>query len=271
MIGSDLQELHRRGELTGASGKRLIFIAGAEGSGTTLLRRLVAAPDGCASFGRDIAKNLDHPEAMALFTGFEAVSRRLWDRLLTLPEHEQARQEWHRIAALMAASSGFAAATHFVMKRSFPFGPTQERACPDLWDVLALPIEARIVTIYRDPCAATYSALRRSFDTDLHRLAVRCANHLIFLAGQMRAIDPARRRIISYPALCAAPAAVLEPLAEFCGLPAAPMLEAASAEGILGDTDRRYASELAPSDVAWLEGYFSPDRRRQWEILERSR
>ena len=269
MIAAGLQESYGSGELTDTSGKRLIFIAGAEGSGTTLLRRLVAAPDCCASFGRDIAKMLEQPEAEELFTGFEEASRRLWDRLLTLREHEQARQDWHRIAALMAASPGFAAVTHFVMKRSFPFGPTQERSCPDLWDVLALPIETRIVAIYRDPCAATYSALRRDFGTDLHRLAVRCANHLIFLAGQMRAIDPTQRRIISYPALCAAPAAVLEPLAEFCGLPAAPMLEAASGEGILNDTDRRYANELAPSDVAWLEAYFSPGRRRQWEILER--
>jgi len=212
---------------------------------------------------------LDDAEAKTLFTSFEAVSRRLWDRLLTLAEHEQALQEWHCIAAQMAASPGFAAATHFVMKRSFPFGPAQDRSCPDLWDVLALPIETRIVTIYRDPCAATYSALRRGFDTDLHRLAVRCANHLIFLAGQMRAIDPARRRIFSYSALCASPASVLEPLAAFCGLPSAPMLEAASGEGILDGTDRRYTSELAPSDVAWLEAYFAPGRRRQWEILER--
>jgi hypothetical protein len=52
------------------TGKRFVFIGGAEGSGTTLLRRVLAAPSCCASLGRDIAKLPDHPDALPLFRAF---------------------------------------------------------------------------------------------------------------------------------------------------------------------------------------------------------
>lgn len=251
------------------SKKRLIFVAGAEGSGTTLLRRLLAAPDFCATIGRDIAKMPDHPDARTLFSAFEQISQVLWDRAQPLAEHERARQEWSRLAATMASSPAFAGVTHFVIKRSFPFTGSPYRFCPDLWDLVDLPIETRIVAIYRDPCAAVYSAFRRGFDTDLHRLAVRGANFLMILASQLRAIAPERRLIISYADLCRAPEAVFERVAPFCGLPAAPILAAAQAEGTHADADLRYRKELGADEAAWLDAYFDRRKRAQWDILER--
>lgn len=253
---------------TQTSNKRLIFVAGAEGSGTTLLRRLLAAPDCCASIGRDIAKLPDHPGARPLFAAFEAASQKLWDRAQPLADHQHAQQEWHRLAAEMATSPAFAGVTRFVLKRSYPFGGEQYRFCPDLWDMVDLPLELRVVAVYRDPCAATYSALRREFDTDLYRLAARCANFLNVLAGQLRSIEPARRHLVSYAKLCAVPDQVFPPLARFCGLLEAPIQNAARAEGLLPGADRRYADELPPADVAWLEGFFNARRRAQWDILE---
>jgi hypothetical protein len=248
----------------------LIFVAGAEGSGTTLLRRLLAAPECCASLGRDIAKMPDHPEARPLFSAFEAANEPLWDRALDLVAHERARQEWFRLAEAMAGSPAFADVTHFVMKRSFPFTGAPYRFCPDLWDLVDLPIDSRIVAIYRDPCAAVYSAFRRGFDTDLHRLAVRGANFLMVLASQLRAIEPARRLIISYTDLCRSPEAVFERLASFCGLPVAPILAAVQAEETHADADLRYRKELGAADAAWLEAYFDRRRRAQWDILEQA-
>ncbi len=248
----------------------MIFVAGAEGSGTTLLRRLLAAPECCAGFGRDIAKMPDHPDAHALFSAFESANRPLWDRELDLAAHDRARQEWFRLAEAMASSPAFADVTHFVIKRSFPFTGAAYRFCPDLWDILDLPLDGRIVAIYRDPCAAVYSAFRRGFDTDLYRLAMRSANFLMVLAGQLRAIEPARRLIISYAELCRAPAAMFDRVGPFCGLPAAPILAAAQAEGTKTDADLRYRQELDAADVAWLEAYFAPRRRAQWDILEQA-
>ena len=41
--------------------RKLIFIGGAEGSGTTVLLRLLSAPDGCVSLGGNFQKLPDHP------------------------------------------------------------------------------------------------------------------------------------------------------------------------------------------------------------------
>jgi hypothetical protein len=56
-------------------------------------------------------------------------------------------------------------------------------------------------------------------------------------------------------------------LAAFCGIAFEPVSRAAREEGPATETDRRYAAELPPAATAWLEGFFSDRRRRQWANL----
>jgi hypothetical protein len=233
-----------------------------------VLRRLLAAPDTCASVGRNLVNLPDHPEAQPLFAAFEDANRRRWDRKLPLADHEAARRDWHEAAERIGASAAFSGSTHLVLKRSFPFRGVGRYYFPDLWDVVDLPGDSRITMIYREPCAAVYSAFRRGFDSDLRRLAALCGEQLTWIAGQVRAIGAGRVRVVSYRQLCETPDLVLEPLTAFCGIPFAPVSRAARDEGMDPDTDRRYARELPPANVAWLEGFFGA-RRRQWDILER--
>jgi hypothetical protein len=244
-------------------GKRFIFAGGAEGSGTRLLRRVLAAPACCASHGRGIAKLPDHPDAEPLFRAFEEANARLWDRRLPLPMHEQAREDVHRAAAALVQSPAFVECTHFIFKRSFPFGGGDHHR-PDLFDVVDLPVESRIVLIYREPCAATYSTFRRGFDTDLRRLALRCAEHLTWLDAQFRAVDPARVLLVSYPRLCRAPDTELERLSTFCGLAVS---HSDLGETLEPDTDARYRRELPAPQAEWLETFFDARRRSQWHSL----
>jgi hypothetical protein len=250
--------------------KTLIFIAGAEGSGTSVLRRLLAAPDCCASLGQNFSKLPDHPEARRLFAEFVDASARLWDRTAPLSARLKARCDWHSAAERIGVSRVFSDRTHLVLKRSFPFGVPHGIGSPDLWDVLDLFADTRIVVIYREPCAAVYSAFRRGFDSDLRRLAVMCAEQLTRLAAYAQTIDTGLMRIISYGALCKAPDATLKPLSAFAGIPFDAISDAVRKERIMTDTDRRYASELPRSDVTWLERFFDARRRRQWEKLELS-
>lgn len=252
----------------GVAPKRLIFIGGAEGSGTTLLLRLLAAPDACASLGGNYIKVPKHPEARALARAFNVSNRRLWDRQLARVEHEQARRDVIVATDRVVRSAAFSRLTHLLFKRSSPFALPRERHTPDIWDVLDLQGEARVVIVYRDPRAASFSALRREFDSDIRRLAVICAEQLTLLAAQAKAMDGAVVRIVSYKRLCQDPLSTLEPLADFCGIPFDAVRAAALDESIDGTADDRYRRELGPAELNWLEKFFDARRRRQWEFLE---
>jgi hypothetical protein len=258
--------------LVPSSPKRFIFIAGVEGSGTTLLLRILSAPPVCASLGGNYQKLPDHPDARPLVAAFDAANRRLWNRTLSVADHEQAHHDWRETMRRIEASQAFAGQTRLVFKRSFPFSSQRSasepdfRHTPDLWDALDLLPTSRVVTIYRNPCAATYSALRRGFDSDLRRMAVVCAEQLTWLAGQVRAIQREHVHRVSYQRLCETPDAVLPSLAEFCGLPGDVLVP--QDDGLDADTNLRYRTELPRSDAAWLEAYFSPRRKAQWAILD---
>jgi hypothetical protein len=255
------------GKLSLKEPKTLIFIGGAEGSGTTVLRRLLAAPECCASLGANFVQLPEHPEALSLFTAFVDASGRLWDRRSALVEHEDARREWREAAERIRFSPALSNRTHLVLKRSFPFGVPHGAGSPDLWDAVDLPFRTRIVVTYREPCATVYSAYRRGFDNDLRRLAVMCAEQLTWLSAQVRAIGPDLIRIVSYRSLCEAPDVTLKQLAAFCDIPFDPVIDAARREGMASDTDLRYGRELPQADVDWLERYFDARRRRQWHAV----
>lgn len=250
-----------------AGQRRCIFIGGAEGSGTTLLLRLLSAPAGGAALGGNHFRLPPDPAARRLAAAFEAANRQLWDRKLSFEAHAEARRRWREAMAAILAAATFADTSRFFFKRSFPFATPRDRYAPDLWDVADLWPDGRILTIYRDPRAATYSAFRRGFDTDLRRLAVTCCEQLTWLDAQVRALGRERVLTLSYAALCASPLPVLAPVAAFCGMAFGPLAAAVAAEPLAHEADDRWARELPPGEAAWLDEFFDCRRRRQWETL----
>src|SRR5262249_423825 len=145
--------------------KRFIFIGGAEGSGTTLLLRLLSSPNCCASLGGNYQKLPDFPVAKQLAAEFVAANNLVWDRRLSFEERETGRRKWRLAMDHILAAPAFAGTSHYLFKRSFPFRLPHGSYSPDLWDVLELWPDVRILVVYRDPRAATYSAFRRRFDS----------------------------------------------------------------------------------------------------------
>jgi hypothetical protein len=250
-----------------AAGRRFFFIAGAEGSGTTVLLRLLSAPASCASLGGNFVKLPRHPDAIALVRALDLATGHLWDRKAPFAYHADAGRHWHEAMAAILGSEAFGVTSRLFFKRSFPFGRERDRYVPDLWDILDLWPTAQLIVIYRDPRAASYSNLRRGFDTDLRRLAVVCSEQLTWIAAQVRAIGRDKVAVVSYSELCRDPLGVLLPLAERCALPVAEVRAAAEAEKVVTTTDERWARELPAEDAAWLNGFFDARRLRQWAIL----
>ena len=250
-----------------AAGRKFNFIAGAEGSGTTVLLRLLSAPAVASSLGGNYVKPPPHPAAPALVQAFDVANRHLWDRKAPFADHAYARDRWDEALDAILQAEAFAGISRLFFKRSFPFGRERDRYVPDLWDIFDLWPEAQLIVIYRDPRASSYSNLRRGFDTDLRRLAVACSEQLTWIAGQVRAIGREQVAVVSYTELCRAPLDVLAPLAERCALPWAEIEAAMGREQVLSGTDERWARELPAEDVAWLSGFFDARRLRQWDVL----
>ncbi len=250
--------------------RRFIFIGGAEGSGTTLLLRILSRPDGCAGLGGNYVKLPDGLEARRLAAEFEHINRRVWDRHADLEQSNASRRDWIAITAQILLSPAFSTHSHFILKRSFPFATPRNRYAPDLWDVAEILPNVRVVLIYRDPCATTFSALRRGFDTDLRRIAVICGEQLTYIAAQAAAVGADRVRVVSYERLCREPARIVRLIGEFCGLSMAAIATAVSAEAMNERTDERYADELSTEQVTWLRRFFDGRRRAQWRLLEAS-
>ncbi|MBA3810503.1 MAG: sulfotransferase [Caulobacteraceae bacterium] len=248
--------------------KRLIFIAGVEGSGTTALLRILSAPPACASLGGNFLRLPEHPDARRLAKAFGAANQAQWDRTNDLAAQMTAPPAAAACLREIAQSAAFEAATHLLLKRSSPFGKPRDRFTPDLWDVLDLTEDARIVICYRDPRAAAYSALRR-FGGDLRQVALATADHLTFLAAQAQAIGAGRVHVLSYRTLCDRPEAALAPLAHFCELPLGALCEAERAARPQPPADDgRYRTELAREECRWLDAFFDDRRRAQWPLFE---
>lgn len=247
-------------------GRFFTFIAGAEGSGTTLLLRLLAAGERAVSLGGNHVKLPDEPEAQTLGKEFDAENRDLWDRKLSFAAHNVARIRWHETMRRMLEHPAFGDITAYFFKRSFPFLMPRDRFQPDIWDILDLWPDAHFVTIYRDPRESSYSAFRRGFDNDIRRLAVTCSEQLTWLAAQVRAVGPERFSIISYRRLCENPVAVLCAIAPYCGIGPEDIDAAVSAHPVVPAADR-WAQELSPEDGRDLDGFFSAGRAAQWDIL----
>src|SRR5262249_49938320 len=145
------------GRLGMAANPSFIFIAGAEGSGTTLLSRLIASPGDSASLGGLHVKLPPHPEAKRLVDEFQAANRSAWDRMLSFAEARDARRRWQKAWKAVCDAEAFDAIKHFVFKRSFPFGTPRGQFVPYLPDVLDLAENAYFALAYREPCASTFS------------------------------------------------------------------------------------------------------------------
>ncbi len=246
---------------------RFIFIIGASGSGTTLLARILSTPDNALALGGNYTTIAEGEAGHGLMLAFNLATEQLWDPHAGQAAHAEARVRTSRVVNRLLALPALADKTHIIYKRSAPFFKG-DRHRPDLSDIFELFDEPRVIVIYRDPLASTYSSLRRGFAENLRQMAVICEERLTYLAAQAATLASEQYRLIQYEDFCANPGQYAAGLAEFCGFPEETVRQAIAAAEVRPDRIDHWRAECSPEEVRFLTGFFSPRRMAQWANLQ---
>ena len=156
-----------------------VFVAGVEGTGTTVMSRLLSAPNGCIALGGNYASESFRYHAVRL----NKLTAELWavprsvqpERrdLLLQQIRELPLPPWVQMA---------------VYKRSYPF--QNELHYPELGDVLELHPQARIVVMERPLPQSVRSIQRRGFARATQVATVRVERGHNMLQAQLERLDP---------------------------------------------------------------------------------
>ena len=246
---------------------RLVFIVGATGSGTTMLTRILSSPSQCVGLGGNhISVPPTDLAAYPLVEQFNQASARLWDRHADAATTRAAGQEMVTLVDRLRDLKPYSAISHVIYKRSFPFFPG-DKFRPDLNDLFELFGDVRLVVLYRDPRASTASSLRREFLPNLRSCSIVTEEQLTYISAQLATLERATYQVVPYESLCDQPAATAHAIAQFTGVNTDEIAQAARVEQVKSDRNERWAKEMAPEDVAFLNQFFNERRRRQWPLL----
>jgi len=250
----------------------LIFVTGGEGSGTTMLNRILASSE-CV-VNTHYHSDEEHKDQIRKYVQIiRRATKKLWFRQASFNSYQQAKIKLPaQVEKLFRLASQQNQVSHIAIKRSSPFlGKRKGTALyrPDLHDLVDLFKNLHIVVLYRDPKAAAYSALKRGFTDDIKQAAVRCEEHLTYLAAQLGGLDPKLYRIISYEKFVGDPMRYAEELAEFCQLSEGGIVAGIQHENVSGGKNERWKEELLPEEMAFIEQFFDDRRLSQWSLLHK--
>lgn len=249
---------------------RFLFILGASGSGTTMLTRLLSAPEGCVGLGGNhISIPRSDRRAYALARRFKRANDRLWDRRAPARVAEAAGPEMLALIDRLLAMPGYRRTSHVAFKRSAPFH-RGDRYRPDLSDLWRLFDDPRLIVVHRDPRASTASSHRRRFAANLRAAAVITDEQLTYISAQLATLDPRGWLGFTYEELCRRPAEIMGQVADFVGLPRAGLERAIVEERVDPTRNDAWRQRLTTEEVDFLERYFDGRRERQWPLLGRT-
>lgn len=254
---------------TSPSDFQMVFLTGASGSGTTLLTRILSSPSSVMTIGgKHRAIKRDGSDLFRQASRFNRLTKRMWDRAATLEQYHKAQRELLPALERIQAHERANSISHFLFKRSAPFY-NGDQYRPDLFDLIELFPQIKIVVAYRDPRASTYSSFRREFAENLHYASVICSEQLAYLSAQLAALPPEQVYVVGYEAYCTNPLPLTRDLATFLGIDAAgtdEMLRTVEAEKVDPTTNDRWQRECDPDDADFLNRFFGA-RQPMWGFL----
>lgn len=172
------------------SNKTFIFIAGVEGSGTTIVLKLLSQVDHAIALGGNyFTPGYENPSKQ-----LNALTQQLWHypHELALPAKRALIEEIRSIELVKDIQS-------IVYKRSYPF--SNPNYYPDLRDVLAFSDNRKFIIMRRDIRDNARSMLRRGFESSFDKALVRAKNAEALLAQQLASMDSQCYIELQYEAL----------------------------------------------------------------------
>lgn len=247
-----------------------IFIIGVEGSGTTMMSRILE------SGGQTISMLGNHISAVSRedqflkekLQEFHEGTSKIWDSLGSQKDYEMGHSLISKaITSVEDYLSEKKMAQTIIFKRSSPF-LHGNRYIPDLIDIQRIFRPDRILIMVRDPKQSSYSALRRGFMGDIKQCAVTCHINLALLSAEIDAIK--NGYVVSYNDFCKRPIQLGAEIADFLDLELHDFTKRVKSEGLITENLDRYKSELKHSELEYLEDYFDEERINSYKIFRRT-
>jgi len=160
------------------SSKNFVFIAGVEGSGTTILLELLSQVDGFIALGG----NYYTPE-------FDVQRKQLNEWTKELWRYPQRIRAVRKEAVLKEISelSLPEDVSHVLYKRSYPF--TDQRYFPNLLDLKKFSSSLKLIVMHRNLRSNARSMLRRGFEKTIEKAQQRAIKGREILDAQLREFD----------------------------------------------------------------------------------
>lgn len=254
--------------------RKLVFIVGVEGSGTTMMSRILGTTSDVEvvlgnynSLRESSALDLrELPETATAMGTVAASTKTVWDRNADFADVATAKQELIAATNILLSTEELGTTSHIVYKRSAPFF-VGDRHRPDLLDIAELFADVKILVMTRDPKSSTYSAYRREFVDNLRHGAIVCEEQLLLLSAKLEVLPEEQRLVVSYERFCSEPEYCLGRVAAFCHLDAGRLKSSLAQESIKPAQNRLWQENLSAGDQDFLSNFFNVARMQQFKRL----
>lgn len=244
-----------------------VFIVGVEGSGTTMLSRILGyGVNTAVVLGNHLSPIVEiDAETNKLWRRINENTRLLWDIQSGLDEREKSKQKIKKsiseIENRLASEFGIDIT---VYKRSSPF-LHGNRYIPDLLDIKDIFSNSKRIVMVRDPKQSSYSALRRGFLKDIKECGIVCHINLSVLASGIRSDNDVM--LIDYHEFCSNPEVITKRLANFLDVDEEPLQLQVEKEKLTTQNLDKYKKHLSSKELDFLNEFFSKERVRGYGII----
>lgn len=244
------------------------FIVGVEGSGTTMMARILGSAENAeVLLGNYRSLNVaPHSDLARLMRMLNRSSAQMWHRKASVQEVASAQESFVAALSELMACDDLRGVSHLFLKRSAPFNIGDDYR-PDLFDVVDLIPEVKILVMMREPCASTYSAYRREFVENIRHGALICEMQLLLLEGRLSQLDASQFMMLNYDLFCSAPEMIIPDIERFFGLASGSLNAGLANEEVTTIKKSMWREELPMDEVAYLSRYFDSRWRRQFKLL----